>query len=175
MSIWFIQGGSHSIGLGVDESGDKSIWGNVANSEAEPPSDEFDRDMDQRFDHQVSFYEYLSDMKLSWSISPYGAKELIINRELVRAAELAPTKSHLVLHHWDDRFIGLAIVLPSDLFRDVWDLFLQVLHDEELKYRMLISFPGFKWPHIDIPVPSVSEFRDGIPYITSGVSFSVSR
>lgn len=175
---WSIHGNSDALALGISESGHPYINGTASNHK--PSSTHLYASIPTTHGEvNIKFCEKLSGLEFLWDISPTNATELQIDGSgdgLYERSKNSPESSHGCLKYFTEPdSIVASIVLPPEIFKNVWPLFHDVLLEPNLVYCIQLDFHGFRKEGAVSDTPTIKEFVDDKPYFVDEVSFSFCR
>lgn len=144
------------MAFSVGGTGQRSLHGAAVQHDPIQPGDDFDRDMDQQFEYDRSFYARVRDCQCNWSIRATHAPEheiALYGNELLRRVKENPGTAHCM--------IGMH--RNPDVLATV----------DRLEYVISLDFVRFRYSHVDVPVPTIEEFEGGAVYLSTVTSITV--
>jgi len=174
--VWFIEGLPDDIAFHVDEDG-RSLSGTARSHDPSQPGDEFDRDMDWRFEFDRSFFDAIRAMPLHWSIHERESQDrskIYWGRALSEQLQKCPDKAvGAVSMLADSGLLGSGIFLPRGMFEPIWNLCLNARNTRGVVYLITLGFAGFPFKNIETSLPSIASFKAGESYVSDFRGFTL--
>lgn len=175
--VWIVTGAAAGVAFSVAGRAQRSLHGAAVQHDPIQAVDDFDRYMDQQFQYDETFYARVRDCQCNWSIRANNAPKhelALYGNELLKRVKENPDTAHCRIGmHRNPDVLGVALSLPSEMLQQVWELFAMAATVDRFEYVISLEFVGFRYSHVDVPVPTIEEFEGGAAYLSTVTSITV--